>query len=95
MKRWFVAKDKVEALTVTANPTVYLKKMNQHDSETSKGWGQIITPLSVETAGGRQKLNCANTQEIFRLIQSMPSPKVEPFKRWVAKVSEQLFGISE
>jgi hypothetical protein len=40
----------------------------------------------IETAGGPQKLNCANTEGLFRLIQSIPSPKAEPFKRWLAKV---------
>ncbi|NQU05836.1 MAG: phage antirepressor protein, partial [Calditrichaeota bacterium] len=47
---------------------------------------QIVTPLSVETKGGRQKLNCANTEGCFRIIQSIPSPKAEPFKRWLAKI---------
>ncbi len=47
---------------------------------------QIATPLSIETAGGTQKINCANTEGIFRIIQSIPSPKAEPFKRWLAEV---------
>ncbi len=42
--------------------------------------------LEVETQGGRQKAYCWNTEGIFRLIQSVPSPKAEPFKRWLAKV---------
>lgn len=48
--------------------------------------GQIATPLSVETAGGKQRVNCANTEGVFRIIQSIPSPKAEPFKKWLAKV---------
>jgi len=50
--------------------------------------GQIATPLGLEfdTAGGRQLLQCWNTEGIFRLIQSIPSSKAEPFKRWLAKV---------
>lgn len=83
---WFVIKDIIEALTDTANATDYVKKMRQRDSFLSEGWGQIVTPLSVETAGGNQKLNCANTEGVFRIIQSIPSPKAEPFKRWLAKV---------
>jgi hypothetical protein len=43
-------------------------------------------PLSIPTAGGPQKINCANTEGIFRIVQSIPSPKTEPFKRWLAKV---------
>ncbi|HKI49956.1 MAG TPA: BRO family protein, partial [Desulfobacteria bacterium] len=50
------------------------------------GWGQIATLLSVQTEGGPQRMNCANTEGIFRIIQSIPSPKAEPFKRWLAKV---------
>jgi hypothetical protein len=42
--------------------------------------------LEVETAGGIQKMYCWNTEGVFRLIQSIPSPKAEPFKRWLAKV---------
>jgi DNA-damage-inducible protein D len=50
-----------------------------------------LTPpaLAFDTAGGRQKLQCWNTQGIFRLIQSIPSPKAEPFKRWLAKVGKE------
>ncbi|MDP2417674.1 MAG: BRO family protein, partial [Hydrogenophaga sp.] len=51
-----------------------------------KGWGQIATPLGIKTAGGTQRLNCANTEGLFRIIQSIPSPKAEPFKRWLAQV---------
>jgi hypothetical protein len=40
----------------------------------------------VDTAGGRQKVQCWNTEGLFRLIQSIPSPKAEPFKLWLAKV---------
>ncbi len=45
--------------------------------------------MPFETAGGRQKLQCWNTQGIFRLIQSIPSPKAEPFKRRLAKVGKE------
>jgi hypothetical protein len=67
-------------------PDGYLKDIRRRDSELSKGWGQIATLLSIDTTGGKQKLNCANTQGIFRIIQSIPSPKAEPFKLWLAKV---------
>jgi hypothetical protein len=63
--------------------------MRRRDSELSKGWGQISTPLSIETKGGVQKLNCANLQGIFRIIQSISSPKAEPFKLWLAKVGQE------
>ena len=83
---WFVIADVVAALTDSVDPSGYIKDMRRRDEELAKGWGQIATPLLVETSGGRQKVNCANTEGIFRIIQSIPSPKAEPFKRWLAKV---------
>ncbi len=83
---WFVITDVIYALTDSQNPKGYIKDMRRRDEELSKGWGQIATLLSVDTAGGKQKVNCANTEGIFRIIQSVPSPKAEPFKRWLAKV---------
>lgn len=83
---WFVIADVIVALTDSAQPDGYIKDMRRRDPELSTGWGQIATPLSIPTAGGPQKLNCADTEGIFRIIQSIPSPKAEPFKRWLAKV---------
>jgi DNA-damage-inducible protein D len=87
---WFVITDVVAALTDSANPQGYFKDMRKRDAqlaEALKGGGQIAPPLGLEfeTAGGRQMLQCWNTEGLFRLIQSIPSPKAEPFKRWLAK----------
>ena len=60
--------------------------MKQRDPELQKGWVQFVHTLSINTPGGDQKMICANTESIFRVIQSIPSPKAEPFKRWLAKV---------
>ena len=84
---YFSIVDVVGVLTDSVNPTDYIKKMKKRDPELSKGWGQIVTPLSVQTAGGRQRVNCATTQGMFRIIQSIPSPKAEPFKQWMAQVA--------
>ena len=86
---WFVVADVVQTLTDSTNTKDYIKKMRLRDQELSKGWGQIVTPLEIETAGGKQKLNCANTEGVFRIIQSIPSKKAEPFKRWLAKVGHE------
>jgi len=83
---YFVIEDVVAALTDSVQPKGYIKDMRRRDPELAKGWGQIATPLSIQTKGGKQKLNCANTEGIFRIIQSIPSPKAEPFKRWLARV---------
>ena len=85
-KWWFVIVDVVSALTDSVNPNGYTKDMRRRDEELSQGWGQIATPLSIKTEGGPQKINCANTEGIFRIIQSIPSPKAEPFKRWLTKL---------
>jgi len=83
---WFVVTDVVAALTDTTDASQYVKRMKSRDMELSKSWKQIVTPLLIETEGGAQKLNCASTEGVFRIIQSIPSPKAEPFKRWLAKV---------
>lgn len=89
-EQWYFAiVDIVEILTQTSNVSDYIKKMKQRDPELKKGWGQIVTPLSINTKGGIQKINCSNLQGIFRIIQSTPSPKAEPFKQWLAKVGQE------
>lgn len=81
---WFVIIDVVAALTDSVQPDGYIKDMRRRDEELNKGWVQIATPLLIQTLGGKQKMNCANTEGIFRIIQSIPLPKEEPFKRWLA-----------
>lgn len=83
---WFAIVDVVAVLTDSVQPEGYVKDLRRRDKELSKGWGQIATPLRVETEGGVQRVNCANTEGLFRIIQSIPSPKAEPFKRWLAQV---------
>jgi hypothetical protein len=83
---WFSVVDVIQALTDSTNASDYVKKLRSRDKSLSEGWGQIVTPLLLDTEGGKQKINCANTEGIFRIIQSIPSPKAEPFKRWLAKV---------
>ena len=85
-KWYFVITDVVQVLTDTTNPSDYIKKMRKRDAQLSEGWGQIVTPLLMDTAGGKQKLNCANAKGLLRIIQSIPSPKAEPFKLWLAQV---------
>lgn len=83
---WFVVEDVVIVLTDSADTKQYIRRMRERDPELEKGWVQFVRILDVETKGGRQQMNCANTEGIFRIIQSIPSPKAEPFKRWLAKV---------
>jgi prophage antirepressor-like protein len=85
-KWYFVIADVIQVLTDSVNAGDYLKKMRKRDEELSKGWGQFVTPLSINTSGGKQKLNCADSKALLRIIQSTPSPKAEPFKLWLAQV---------
>lgn len=59
---WFSVADVVEALTETANSADYIKKMRKRDAELAKGWGQIVTPLWLETSGGKQKASVLLTR---------------------------------
>jgi prophage antirepressor-like protein len=91
---WFVITDVVTVLTDSADPSGYLKDMRRRDpslSEVFKGGGQFAPPLALafDTAGGPQKIQCWNTEGVFRLIQSIPSPKAEPFKRWLARIGKE------
>lgn len=86
---WFVVSDVVNALVDSVNISDYINKIRRRDPELNKGYGQIVHPLLIKTLGGPQKLNCANTEGIFRIIQSVPSPKAEPFKLWLAKVGHE------
>ena len=88
-KWYFSVSDVVEVLTDSKNPTDYIKKMRKRDPMLAEGWGQIVTPLAVQTAGGKQKTNFATMEGVFRIIQSIPSPKAEPFKQWMAQVASQ------
>jgi DNA-damage-inducible protein D len=98
---WFVLVDIVGALTDSTNPSEYLKKLRRRDASLAdafKGGGQFVPPLALPfaTAGGTQNLPCWNVPGILRLIQSIPSPRAEPFKQGLAKVGyERLQEIAD
>lgn len=83
---WFVVEDVIAVLTNSSNPKGYIRDMRRRDETLSKGWEQISYTLEINTKGGLQKISCANTEGILRLIQSISSPNAEPFKLWLAKV---------
>ena len=88
-KYFFSVVDIIQVLTDSVNPTDYIKKMKSRDKELAEGWGQIVTPLAYRTAGGKQKINFADLQGIFRIIQSISSKKAEPVKQWLAQLGQQ------
>ncbi len=85
---WFSVVDVVEALTDSAKPRVYWNAMKTRvKSEDGFQLSTICRQLKLEASDGKKyKTDCANTEGNFRIIQSIPSPKAEPFKRWLAKV---------
>ena len=88
-KWYFSVQDVIEVLTDSTDPKQYIKKMRSRDPELAKGWVQFVPTLWIDTPGGKQKMNCANSESLLRIIQSIPSPKAEPFKLWLAKIGAE------
>ncbi|MBU1088853.1 Bro-N domain-containing protein [Patescibacteria group bacterium] len=85
---WFSVVDVVEALTDSVKPRVYWNAMkNRVKSQDKFQLSTICRQLKLRALDGKlRETDCANTEAIFRIIQSIPSPKAEPFKRWLARV---------
>lgn len=84
---YFSVVDVVGILTDSVNPTDYLKKMRKRDEELATYLGTNCPQVEMVTdTGKRRKTLAANVQALFRIIQSIPSPKAEPFKLWLAQV---------
>ena len=87
---YFSVVDVVAVLTESERPRKYWndlkKKLQQEGSELSEKIGQLKMPSSD---GKMYKTDCMNTEQLFRLIQSIPSPKAEPFKLWMAQVAKE------
>ncbi|HAF94475.1 MAG: phage antirepressor protein [Elusimicrobia bacterium GWC2_51_8] len=85
---WFSIVDVVSALTESFNPRDYWYKMKiRVKTEERSELSTFCLQLKLESADGKKyETDCANTEGIFRIIQSISSPKAEPFKRWLAKV---------
>ncbi len=88
---WFFSVvDVVGVLTDSVNPAAYWRKLKER---LKKEGNQTVTNchgFKMRAADGKmRKTDCADTEQIFRLIQSIPSPKAEPFKLWMAEVASQ------
>lgn len=84
---YFSIQDIVAALTDTVDAKDYIKKMKKRDEQLNSNWGTICPLVEMLAADGkRRKVQAANTKGILRIIQSIPSPKAEPFKLWLAQV---------
>lgn len=83
---YFSVVDIIEALTDSVNPTDYLKKLRKRDLELGSYVGTNCPQVEMLTNGKRRKTLAGTVKDVFRIIQSIPSPKAEPFKQWLAKV---------
>ncbi len=84
---YFSITDVVEALTDSADPKQYIKKMKMRDPILQSYWGTICTPIEmIALDGKKRKVQAANVKGLLRIIQSIPSPKAEPFKLWLSQV---------
>ena len=90
-EKWFFSiADVVSALTDSSDVKQYIKRLRARDKELDSVWGTICTPHQfVSTDGKRHSSNCASLEGIFRIVQSVPSKKAEPFKRWLAQVGAE------
>ena len=84
---YFSVQDVIAVLAESSDPKQYIKKMRARDPELSANWGTICTPVAMIAADGRRRsVQAADVKGLFRIIQSIPSPKAEPFKQWLAQV---------
>ena len=89
-KWYFSILDVVYTLTDSKDPKQYIKKLKLRDTEIQNNWGTICTLLEMMAIDGKKrKIQMSDTEGILRIIQSIPSPKAEPFKRWLAKVGSE------
>ncbi len=84
---WFSVKDILEVLTDTTDGNRYSRDLRERDAGLKANWEDITTTLPFNSSGkGLRQVTFIDIEGIFRLVQSIPSAKVEPFKRWLAKV---------
>ena len=88
-KYYFSVLDIVQVLTDSADAKQYIKRLRTRDAELNLKWGTICTPVEMEALDGKhRKVQAADLQGIFRIIQSIPSKKAEPVKQWLAELGQ-------
>ena len=87
---YFSVVDVVGVLSESKNPTDYLKKMRKRDEQLAFYIGTNCPQVEMKSSSGKKrKILAGNMKDIFRIIQSIPSPKAEPFKLWLAEVGKE------
>ncbi|MEI7501076.1 MAG: BRO family protein [Bacteroidota bacterium] len=86
-KWYFSVQDVIGVLTESIDVKQYIKRMLSRDEMLKSNWGTICTLVEMEAADGKKrKIQASNSKGLLRIIQSIPSPKAEPFKLWLAQV---------
>ncbi|WNY25115.1 Bro-N domain-containing protein [Methanolapillus millepedarum] len=89
-KWYFSVQDVVELLTESTDVKQYIKRMLSRNEQLKINWGTICTLIEMRASDGKiRKIQAADTQGLLRIIQSIPSPKAEPFKLWLARVGSE------
>jgi len=90
-KWYFSIIDIVEILTDSSNPRDYWYRVKKRlDNEEKAELSTICRQLKMQASDGKMRItDCANTEGVFRIIQSIPSKKAEPFKRWLAQIGKE------
>lgn len=87
---YFSVVDVVGVLSESKNPTDYLKKMRKRDEQLALYIGTNCPQVAMKSSNGKKrKILAGNMKDILRIIQSIPSPKAEPFKQWLAQVGKE------
>ena len=87
---YFSVVDVVGVLSESKNPTDYFKKMRKRDEQLAFYIGTNCPQVEMKLSSGKKrKILAGNMKDIFRIIQSIPSPKAEPFKLWLAEVGKE------
>ena len=88
---YFSVVDVVKALTDSLDPKQYIKKLRSRDQELNSKWSTICTPFKMLAPDGKMRRSQAsNLEGILRIIQSIPSPKAEPLKLWMAQLGADI-----
>jgi len=89
-KWYFAIVDVVEVLTDSANPQTYWRVLKNRLKKEGSETVTNCNALKLQAADGKMRLtDVADTEQLFRIILSIPSPKAEPFKQWIAQVASQ------
>ena len=91
LEKWFISiVDVISALTDSVDPTAYWRKLKQRLREEGNETVTNCHGLKMQAPDGKMRLtDVADTEQVFRLIQSIPSPKAEPFKQWLAQLASE------